>query len=385
MDQRPPSRLLQQRGGSTMFVSPTSLPHLLAPSDYATAERYAQELTLMRRTWHVIGTQGELARDGDFITTDIAGIAVQVRNFAGTIRALSNVCSHRHCLISSRPSGNSPRMRCQYHGWEFHADGQTGRIPEPKNFVPFNRDSCRLPSYQVATCGQLVFVNLTADAPSLADFLGQDFYEFLNNRFGDGWRSSLRWHPEYPANWKVPIENSLEAYHVPAVHPYTFKVDPGEDKSEHLLLPHRTSFSAQLPFCPHSWIDAVFQGTEGRIVRWLGHKDTQAYSQHHVFPNLLFSFTDAMSLCHTIMPTSPNSSRAVVRQFGRLPAAGRQHMRPIAWLWSRLTASLNKHILKEDLTMFQSIQHGLERSPHAGILGRCEERLHAFQQYMTTY
>ncbi len=162
------------------------------------------------------------------------------------------------------------------------------------------------------------------------------------------------------------------------------KVDPGEDKSEHLLLPHRTSFSAKLPFCPHSRIDALFQGSEGRVVRWLGHEETQNYSQHHVFPNLLFSFTDAMSLCHTIMPTSPTSSRAVVRQFGRQPVAGRGYMRPIAWLWSRLTATLNKHILKEDLTMFQSIQHGLEHSPHTGILGRCEERLHAFQQFMTT-
>ncbi len=28
-----------------------------------------------------------------------------------------------------------------------------GRIPEPKNFVPFERDKFRLPSYQVATVG----------------------------------------------------------------------------------------------------------------------------------------------------------------------------------------------------------------------------------------
>ncbi len=346
-----------------MFVSPTCLPHLLAPSDYATSDQFARELAVMRRTWHVVGTTSELSSDGDFITTDIGGVAVQVRNFDGSVRALSNVCSHRHCLISSRASGNSPRMRCQYHGWEFHADGRTGRIPEPKNFVPFDRDKFRLPGYRVATAGQLVFVNLDAGAMPLESFLGEDFYRFLEQRFGDGWRVSLRWHPDYPANWKVPIENSLEAYHVPAVHPHTFKVDPGEEKSEHLLLPHRTSFSARLPFSPHSRMDAVFQQLEGRLVRWLGFEDTRGYSQHHVFPNLLFSFTDAMSLCHTIMPTSPTTSRAVVRQFARSPAPGRGQMRPLAWLWGRLTAQLNKHILKEDLTMFQSIQRGLERSP----------------------
>ncbi len=48
-----------------------------------------------------------------------------------------------------------------------------------------------------------------------------------------------------------------------------------------------------------------------------------------------------------------------------------------------VTANLNKHILKEDLSMFRSIQQGLEHSPHSGILGRCEERIHAFQHYLT--
>jgi hypothetical protein len=34
------------------------------------------------------------------------------------------------------------------------------------------------------------------------------------------------------------------------------------------------------------------------------------------------------------------------------------------------------------LALFSSIQKGLEQSPHPGILGRCEERLHAFQSFM---
>ncbi len=366
-----------------MFVSPTSLPQLLSPSDYCAAEQHAREMELMKRTWHVAGTAPELAKDGDFITTELAGIAIQVRNFNGTIRALSNVCSHRHCLISSKAHGNSPKMRCQYHGWEFQSDGRTGRIPEPKNFVPFERDKLCLPTYRVEQVGQLVFVS-PDPAVTLQEFLGNDFYDFLANRFGDDWRLSLNWQPDYPANWKVPIENSLEAYHVPAVHPHTFKVDPGEEKSEHLLLPNRTAFLARLPFSPHSRLDAFFQHTEGFVVRLLGHTDTRGYSQHHVFPNLLFSFTDAMSLCQCILPTGPTTCRSVVRQFGRWPGDRFRLRTPLAWLWSHLTAALNKHILKEDLSMFASIQKGLEHSPHRGILGRCEERLHAFQKFLQT-
>lgn len=365
-----------------MFAAPQSLPHLLPPSAYCSPDAYAQDLAVLRDGWHVIATTGELAAPGDFVTGDIAGVAVQVRNFDGQLQVLSNVCAHRHCLINSQPSGHAAKMRCPYHGWEYQADGRTGRIPQPKNFVPFDKEQLRLPAYRVETVGQLVFVNVGDEPGTLRDWLGEDFHRFLEERFGSGWRLSLKWQPDYPANWKVPIENSLEAYHVPAVHPHTFKLAPDEQESQHQLLSSRTAFGTRLPFSPHSRLDAWFQRCEGLIVRRLGHADTREYWQHHVFPNLLFSFTDAMSLCHCILPTGPRECRAVVRQFGRLPRQGGAIASPLAWLWSRLTAGLNRHILKEDLGIFSAIQRGLERSPHAGVLGRCEERLHAFQCFM---
>ena len=131
----------------------------------------------MRRTWHVIGTTSELAKDGDFITTDVAGVAVQVRNFGGSLRALSNVCSHRHCFDRlRRPVVTRRACNANINGWEFHADGQTGRIPEPKNFVPFERDKFRLASYQVATVGQLVFVNIDKERTVAGQFSGARFF-----------------------------------------------------------------------------------------------------------------------------------------------------------------------------------------------------------------
>ena len=36
-------------------------------------------------------------------------------------------------------------------------------------------------------------------------------------------------------NWKVPIENTLEAYHVPLVHPNTFRENPGSERATHVL------------------------------------------------------------------------------------------------------------------------------------------------------
>src|SRR4051812_6926884 len=109
-----------------MFLNSHRLPHLLSPDCYRSPEFYAREVKMaLRGAWHVVCSQDDLPRSGDFLTCDLLGVPVQLRNFEGEIRALSNVCAHRHCLISSFERGNSPRMTCQYHGWEYDESGRT--------------------------------------------------------------------------------------------------------------------------------------------------------------------------------------------------------------------------------------------------------------------
>lgn len=365
-----------------MFVSQARLPHLLPPSAYWSDSNFEDERNLLRSSWHLVCTKTELAKSGDFLTRDILGTPVQIRNFDGEFRALSNVCAHRHAIICSDRAGHSSTMKCQYHGWEYKSDGSTGKIPQPKNFVPFDAPRPCLPRYSIATAGQLVFVNLATDAVPLVEFLGEDFFSQLEEHFGEQWTLSLKWWPDYPVNWKIPIENSLEAYHVPAVHPKTFVEDPGDERSEHLLLAHRTAFGTSLPFSPHNRLQGMFQRMEGRFVRSLGYHSTNTYWQHHVFPNLLFSFTDAISLANCVLPTGPTTCSSTVFQLGRLPRCGGTVMRFWAKLWAKLEASITKKILVEDLEIFGSIQAGLRASNQPGLLGRCEERIHRFQEYL---
>ncbi len=366
-----------------MFVSQSRLTHLLHPSCYWSEAAYELERDhILRKTWHVIATTSDLARPGDFITRNLLGVPIQLRNFKGEIRALSNVCAHRHAIICSAGQGNSKAMTCQYHGWEYQSDGSTGRIPQPKNFVPFDEPRPSLTRYTVETVGQLVFINLSEACPTLREFLGDDFYALLQDRFGAQWNLAMKWWPDYPVNWKIPIENSLEAYHVPTVHPRTFREDPGDERSEHVLFEHRTAFGTSLPFSPLNNMDAMFQRFEGQFVRTLGYKPTGKYWQHHVFPNLLFSFTDVLSLCNCVTPTGPTTSSATVVQFGRLPR-GKGPFR-LLWskLWARLTAGITKRVLMEDLQIFVAIQTGLRASSQPGVLGRCEERIHRFQEFI---
>ena len=367
-----------------MFISQTRLPHLLSPSDYHSEQQYQREReNVLMPAWHVVSTTSELKNDGDFVTRELFGFPIQIRNFAGELRVLSNICAHRHCLISSKSKGNSPRMTCQYHGWEYGSDGRTRKIPEPKNFAPFSDKGECVPVYRTETCGQLVFVSLVQTGISLPDFLG-DYHEVIQDRFGENSKEFLRFDTRYAANWKVPIENSLEAYHIPSVHPKTFREDPGDDRSTHLIKDTSTAFGTALPFSPHSVMEGFIQRNERRVMRLLGQPVADEYWQHHLYPTLMMSFTDANSLIHCVIPTGPTTSIAIVRQFSMMGKSRRGPRRWFGNLWGSLKGRVTKVIMKEDLELIPEIQKGLQNSTEDGVLGRCEERIHAFQEFIVS-
>lgn len=364
-----------------MYASPGCLPHLLPPKAYWCPDYYERELKdLLDSAWHLVGTTGDLRRPGDYLTFNLLGREIQVRNFDGQLVALSNVCAHRHCLIRPHGKGHSSSMKCQYHGWEYASSGRTRIIPEPHNFVPFPAGKPCLSSYRLEVAGGLIFLCLAGEAPTLKEHLGS-MAGLCAERFGQNWTLSAQWDFEYPANWKIPVENSLEAYHIPSVHPKTFKKDPGEQRSFHLLEEGHTAFTTGLPFA-ETRLDLAFQRGESWIFRRLGGRPRGTYAQHHIFPNLLFSFTDTMSFCQSVIPTGPTSCRSVVRQFGFSPPESSGAQQLLGRVWNGLKGLVTGRILSEDLLLFQSIQKGMEASEEAGMLGRCEERIHAFQLFL---
>ena len=346
---------------------------------------------MLEPAWHLVADDGQLANDGDFVTATLLGRPLQIRRFAGDgvdggVVALSNVCGHRHCRLTGEAAGNSPTMRCGYHGWEYGRDGRTRRIPRPRDFAPFPGDRPRLPRYACERVGGLWFVRIAEDGPTLREHLG-DLHGRLAERFAAPFTPTLRRTLDYAADWKVPVENTLEAYHVDAVHPHSFGSAPPEERCEHGFGPNRTWFATGLPFDSGLPNTVQYHRMENFVLRRLGVTPTMRYEQHHVFPNLLFSFTDALSLVQCVVPTADgaaggNTCVGVVRQFGRVPADVNPAARWLARRWAAYSAGATAGVLGEDAGMFAEIQVGLDASPHDGLLGRCEERIHAFQEWL---
>src|SRR5581483_5810076 len=104
---------------------------------YLSAEHHRREVEhLFRPAWHPVGTVHDLARPGDFLTFDLFGTPILLRNMDGELCCFLNVCPHRHARLTDLKKGSSPRLRCQFHGWEYDRNGRTGKIPDAPSFRP---------------------------------------------------------------------------------------------------------------------------------------------------------------------------------------------------------------------------------------------------------
>ena len=41
-----------------------------------------------------------------------------------------------------------------------------------------------------------------------------------------------------------------------------------------------------------------------------------------------------------------------------------------------------RKVFREDASIYQGVQRGMEASPHRGVIGTREERVHVFQEYV---
>ncbi len=200
---------------------PVTSAQATAPASvYREATRYDDERRhVFGRSWLFMGHVSELAGDGDVIAATIAGYPLLVVRTANGLKAFHNVCRHRAGPLFDEERGNCGNtLTCKYHGWAYALDGRLknardfGVAPgfDPRNFVLFE--------LKVETWRGFVFVNAEKSAPVLARLLAP-----LDSRIGkrdfDALVHADRRVHDIACNWKVYVENYLEGYHIPVVHP----------------------------------------------------------------------------------------------------------------------------------------------------------------------
>ncbi|MCU0348182.1 MAG: Rieske 2Fe-2S domain-containing protein [Saprospiraceae bacterium] len=175
-------------------------------------------------SWLYVADADVVARPGDaYPFTLLPGVLdeplVLVRDREGTLRCLSNVCTHRGKLIVEQPANFPMVLRCGYHGRCFRLDGSFKSMPEFGQAEDFPTPADDLANIPVREWLGMVFVSL---APAF-DF--EEATRPIRERVGFLPLDQLRFEAEgtqqyhVKANWALYCDNYLEGFHIPFVHP----------------------------------------------------------------------------------------------------------------------------------------------------------------------
>lgn len=187
---------------------------------YRSEEILAREQeTIFARTWSLACLTSEVPSKGDYFTLKVADQPVLiVRGRDGGIRAFQNACTHRGALVTDARRGTCGAVfKCMYHAWSFDLEGRLVGVPYPEAYGDdFDRSQLGLVPVRCETFGDLVFVNLSNDTPSLREYLG-DFAPRLEPQV-TGVEVIGRNSWIYEGNWKLWHENFRDNYHPQFTH-----------------------------------------------------------------------------------------------------------------------------------------------------------------------
>jgi choline monooxygenase len=190
------------------------------PADwYTSRELFELEREhLFRRVWQQVGRTEQVAEPGDYFTCEVANEQiVVVRDKGGELRALSNVCLHRAGPVAM-DCGRRKAFQCPYHGWTYELDGRVRGTQGMDGTEDFEPKAMRLPEFRVDTWGPLVWVALSDDVPPLHEWLGDITPRMGNYRLDElQYVGGRQWY--IPCNWKMYVDNYMEGYHIPFIHP----------------------------------------------------------------------------------------------------------------------------------------------------------------------
>jgi Rieske 2Fe-2S family protein len=309
----PPSPVSAEEVAATR--RPVDQARLLPPHVFHDPQVFDYELRAwFERNWLCVAREEDVAQPGSYVLASLpTESAIVIRDRAGELHALSNVCRHRGSTILDEAQGHAVRLQCPYHAWIYDLDGSLMRAPHTQQISDFETADHGLRRLRLETWQGFVFVNFdTAAGPHVGPLADQlaDLPPHVEAHNPANLRRAKRIEYDVRANWKVIAENYSECYHCPGVHPQLNRLTP-YDRGH--------NFESQGPWAG-GWMelidDAETMSTSGHTggrppLPGLGADDQRRIYYFVVWPNLLLSLHPDYVMTHQVWPVEPGRSRVI--------------------------------------------------------------------------
>jgi phenylpropionate dioxygenase-like ring-hydroxylating dioxygenase large terminal subunit len=252
------------------------------------------------RTWQIVGRVDQVAKPGDYFTTELLGEPLLlVRDYTSQVRGFYNVCRHR-AGPPAAGCGNRKVFRCGYHGWTYNLEGKLLNAPEMEGTQNFRVEDFGLRPVRTEAWGPWVFVNLDDDCEPLTVSLRA--LPTQTEKFHIG-RLQFYKRQDYfmDCNWKVYLDNYLEGYHLPSVHPGLNRELDYNQYTTDLFDRHSRQSSPIRGPENEATVDRRYRQSEGDL----------AAEYYWIFPNwMLNCYPDNTSL-NIVLPLGPEKCVAI--------------------------------------------------------------------------
>jgi choline monooxygenase len=335
------------------------------PSNLYTDEEVfaAEKKRIFERAWQVVGHRDQVANPGDYFTTELAGEPLLlVRGSDEKLRGFYNVCRHR-AGPAAEGCGSRKLFRCGYHGWTYDLQGALISATEVEGVEGFRAEDFSLAPVRVEEWFNFVFVNLDADARCLAEGLGEFPRQAEKFQFS-GMKLFERRTYDMACNWKTYVDNYLEGYHLPSVHP---GLNRELDYNAYVVEPYAGHVRQFSPI-------RGAQPGDSTPRRYQEAREDLTTDYFWIFPNwMLNCYPDNISL-NVVLPVAPERSLAIFEWY--LPE--NEHRSAAA----KASVEFSDQIQAEDVAICEKVQKNLQsRSYSRGRFSVKQEKgVHAFHR-----
>ena len=297
---------------------------------------------LFSSTWQYVGPSSGAPNQGDYFCASVANNPIiVVRGKDEILRGFYNVCRHRGGPLAIDERGTCNALQCKYHGWTYTLDGMLRGIPQFDRVELFDRKDYGLVPVKLDTWEGLLFVNLDQGerlvplSSALHGIAGRIAPISLAAR-----KFYRRVNYELNCHWKVYVDNYLEGYHLPYVHPELCNLLDFQKYTT------ETFDRYSLQYSPLNSEDTVYGSGGGEAFYYF------------IFPNFMLNILPGRLQTNIVIPLAHNRTKVVFDYYYD------DVISPESISRIENDIGYSERVQREDIEICEHVQKGLESAAY---------------------